>query len=95
MSAGIKNTFNNVPLAAEFKGCTPERQVWVMGVNALEIHLMSSQSTCPASFVLLFRGYGTRVRSLANLQCAYTFQQSQHARISTLTVSTAVFPLLS
>ena len=27
LPAGIKNTFNNVPLAAEFKGCTPERQV--------------------------------------------------------------------
>lgn len=27
VAAGIKNTFNNVPLAAEFKGSIPERQV--------------------------------------------------------------------
>ena len=26
-TAGIKNTFNDVPLAAEFKGAIPERQV--------------------------------------------------------------------
>ena len=26
-TAGIKNTFNDVPLAAKFKGCFPERQV--------------------------------------------------------------------
>ena len=26
-AAGIKNTFNDVPLAAEFKGTIPERQV--------------------------------------------------------------------
>ncbi len=53
-SAGIKNTFNDVPLAAEFKGNIPERQVRRDSLSYSEaITALSGALSAPLHFVVL------------------------------------------